>query len=132
MKKLIYSLVLVVAALFVACGEKPVATFTNPLLPDGPDPWAIWHDGYYYYMHTTGSDLRVWKTKDVTDLANAECRLCGCLPIRQIRSICGLPRFIISMASGISTTPQMMAIPTITSFMFWRTTVSVRLRVSSL
>ena len=54
------------------CGDKVVETFTNPLLPDGPDPWAIWHDGYYYYMHTTGVDLQVWKTKDITDLKNAE------------------------------------------------------------
>lgn len=72
MKKLINSVMVVMAMLFVACGEQPVATFTNPLLPDGPDPWAIWHDGYYYYMHTTQNNLQVWKTKDVTDLANAE------------------------------------------------------------
>ena len=47
-------------------------TFTNPLLPSGPDPWVIEKDGYYYYTHTTGSRLNIWKTKDITDLANAE------------------------------------------------------------
>ena len=72
MKRLLYFVVLAFAALLMACSQKPIETFTNPLLPDGPDPWAIWHDGYYYYMHTTGVDLQVWKTKDITDLANAE------------------------------------------------------------
>lgn len=72
MKRLLYFVVLAFATLLMACGQKPVETFTNPLLPGGPDPWAIWHDGYYYYMHTTGVDLQVWKTKDITDLANAE------------------------------------------------------------
>jgi GH43 family beta-xylosidase len=72
MRRLFYFVMLAFAAVSMACTEKPVETFTNPLLPDGPDPWAIWHDGYYYYMHTTGVDLQVWKTKDITDLANAE------------------------------------------------------------
>ncbi len=48
-----------------------VATFTNPLLPEGPDPWALWHDGQYYYMHTLQNKLVLWKTKDITDLKNA-------------------------------------------------------------
>ena len=47
-------------------------TFTNPLLPSGPDPWVIEKDGYYYYTHTTGSRLVIWKTKTPTDLVNAE------------------------------------------------------------
>lgn len=46
-------------------------TFTNPLLPKGPDPWAIWHDGNYYYMHTMADSLVLWKTSDITDLKNA-------------------------------------------------------------
>ena len=78
MKKLIYSVLFVVATLFMACGEQPVATFTNPLLPHGPDPWAIWHDGYYYYMHTTQNNLQVWKTKDVTDDSCVCDTCCAC------------------------------------------------------
>lgn len=27
-------------------------TYSNPLSDYGPDPWALWHDGSYYYMHT--------------------------------------------------------------------------------
>ncbi|RXH56891.1 family 43 glycosylhydrolase [Granulicella sibirica] len=47
-------------------------TFTNPLLPVGPDPWVVTHDGFYYYMNTMGSNLTIWKTKDLGDLAHAE------------------------------------------------------------
>jgi len=47
-------------------------TFHNPLLPVGPDPWVITHNGFYYYMNSTGSNLTIWKTRDITDLAHAE------------------------------------------------------------
>lgn len=47
-------------------------TFTNPLLPDGADPWVVYRDGYYYYTNTTGRNLTLWRTKDVTNLAKAE------------------------------------------------------------
>ena len=48
------------------------ATFTNPLFEDGADPWAILKDGTYYYTHTLGDRLALWKTKDLTQLAGAE------------------------------------------------------------
>lgn len=47
-------------------------TFTNPLLPSGPDPWSIYREGFYYYMHTTGTNLTIWKTRDLADLKTAE------------------------------------------------------------
>ncbi len=47
-------------------------TFHNPLLPTGPDPWVITYNGFYYYMNTTGNNLTVWKTRDITDLSRAE------------------------------------------------------------
>jgi GH43 family beta-xylosidase len=47
-------------------------TFKNPLLPAGADPWSVYRDGYYYYMHTTGHDLSIWKTKDLSQLPSAE------------------------------------------------------------
>ncbi len=47
-------------------------TFTNPLLQSGADPWAIYRDGYYYYMHTTGRNLTIWKTRSLPDLNRAE------------------------------------------------------------
>lgn len=47
-------------------------TFTNPLLPQGADPFSFYKDGYYYYMHTAGSRLELRKTKSIADLASAE------------------------------------------------------------
>ncbi len=47
-------------------------TFTNPLLPSGADPWCIYKDGYYYYTNSTGRNITIWKTKNITDLKSAE------------------------------------------------------------
>lgn len=47
-------------------------TFTNPLLPAGADPWSIHKNGWYYYTHTTGRDLTLWKTRTLADLATAD------------------------------------------------------------
>jgi len=47
-------------------------TFTNPILPSGADPWITYKDGYYYYTNSQGSQLTIWKTKDVADMAHAE------------------------------------------------------------
>lgn len=44
---------------------------TNPLLPAGADPWSTYKDGYYYYTHTMGNQLKIWKTKSLGDLKNA-------------------------------------------------------------
>ncbi len=46
-------------------------TFTNPILPSGPDPWVVFNKGYYYYTHTTGKNLVLWKSKSVVDMKNA-------------------------------------------------------------
>lgn len=48
------------------------STFTNPLLPSGPDPWVEYHDGVYYYMNTTVKNLTLWKTRNMPDLKHAE------------------------------------------------------------
>lgn len=47
-------------------------TYVNPLLDRGPDPWAILNGDTYYYMHTMQDSLVLWKTKDITDLKQAE------------------------------------------------------------
>lgn len=47
-------------------------TYINPLLDYGPDPWAFYFEGMYYYMHTMKDSIVLWKTPDVTDLRNAE------------------------------------------------------------
>lgn len=47
------------------------ATFTNPLLPSGPDPWIIRKDNFYYYTHTLGNRIALWKTAKVSQLKDA-------------------------------------------------------------
>ena len=68
-----------------ACSKRPVATgaalpaqpaadsstFTNPLLPSGPDPWIIRKDNVYYYTHTLGNRIALWKTAKISELKNA-------------------------------------------------------------
>lgn len=86
MKREKYALtILTILVILVSCntinqnkqGEIPIPAaeknyFTNPLFPVGPDPWAFFHDGKYYYMHTMKDSLVLWQTKDITDLKNAE------------------------------------------------------------
>ena len=47
------------------------ATYTNPLRERGAEPWAVFHEGKYYY--TQGSENRVilWETDDIADLSHA-------------------------------------------------------------
>jgi GH43 family beta-xylosidase len=42
------------------------------LLQTGPDPWVVWWHGFYYYSNTSGTNLTLRKTADITDLQNAE------------------------------------------------------------
>jgi len=54
-------------------GPRPDSgTFSNPLLPTGPDPWVISKNGFYYYMNTVGDNLTIWKTRSLPELKNAE------------------------------------------------------------
>ena len=68
MKAIILALTVLAGSL---AGESS-GTFTNPVLPSGPDPWVITKDGYYYYMNSTGKNLTIWKARSIADLAKAE------------------------------------------------------------
>ncbi|HET9505554.1 MAG TPA: glycoside hydrolase family 43 protein [Hymenobacter sp.] len=52
---------------------RPVAaaTFTNPLLPSGPDPWVVQRAGYYYFLATTGGNITIRKTARMAELGAA-------------------------------------------------------------
>ena len=52
-----------------------VATFTNPLLDSGADPWTIYHEGMYYYIKSGARHITLMRTKDITDLRNAESKI---------------------------------------------------------
>lgn len=50
----------------------PKTTFQNPLLDSGPDPWVVQKDGIYYYTHTFGDRIGIYKTKKLSELRGAE------------------------------------------------------------
>jgi GH43 family beta-xylosidase len=56
-----------------AAAQAPAAghTFTNPLKVNGPDPWVIRHNGYYYYTNTMGSNITLWKSKTLDGVKQA-------------------------------------------------------------
>jgi GH43 family beta-xylosidase len=64
----------------LACNSKPSSTvsaavedstFTNPLLPRGPDPWVIQKDSVYYYTHTQANRIAIYKTGKMSELGKA-------------------------------------------------------------
>jgi GH43 family beta-xylosidase len=63
----------IAACLMVSPGVAAPApgSFTNPLLPSGPDPWIVRDGRTYYYMNTQGKRLAIRKTDDLTRLADA-------------------------------------------------------------
>lgn len=69
------ALLLALAPQAPAQGQAPAATFANPLLPSGPDPWVISHEGVYYYTHTLGNRIQLWRTSDMAELARAKKRV---------------------------------------------------------
>ena len=79
---------------FISCGGRnaqdnnlpstitvPSGTFTNPLLPSGPDPWVTYHDGFYFYTNSTQKNVTVWKTKNIVDLRSAEKKIVWTAPL---------------------------------------------------
>ncbi|MDQ2753227.1 MAG: glycoside hydrolase family 43 protein [Bacteroidota bacterium] len=82
----LHILFFIVIIAFTACGKNnnhdtvtppadttPVRanTFTNPLLLSGPDPWVAQKEGYYYYTHTLGNKIALWKTDKMDELNRA-------------------------------------------------------------
>ncbi|MAW95444.1 MULTISPECIES: glycoside hydrolase family 43 protein [unclassified Leeuwenhoekiella] len=47
-------------------------SFKNPVLDSGADPYSIFVDGYYYYTHTVGDRVVLYKTKNLANLRNAQ------------------------------------------------------------
>ncbi len=71
-KRYFYFLLAIYCCCLMESKAQQSKTFSNPLLPAGADPWCIYKDGYYYYTHTTGKNITVWKTKSIADLKTAE------------------------------------------------------------
>jgi len=41
------------------------ATYTNPLRERGAEPWAVFHEGKYYYTQGSESRIMLWETSDI-------------------------------------------------------------------
>ena len=77
MRKLVYIFICLICLL--ACRHlvdlSPEGnTFTNPILPDGYFPHAVFYEGKYYYTHSSDSVIILWETDDLTNLQNATCK----------------------------------------------------------
>ncbi|MET1023710.1 MAG: glycoside hydrolase family 43 protein [Pseudoxanthomonas sp.] len=64
----IFALALLLAPITLCAAEH---TYTNPLLPSGPDPWIARQGDTYYFMATHGDRLAIRKTTDLAKLADA-------------------------------------------------------------
>jgi len=51
--------------------ETGTTTFQNPIDPNAPDPWIFYHDGYYYYTHTTGTKIILTKVVNVGEIGTS-------------------------------------------------------------
>lgn len=56
----------------LAIAQKPGKTFTNPILPEGADPWVVFAHGYYYYPGSGGNSLTLRKTRSMASLAQVK------------------------------------------------------------
>jgi GH43 family beta-xylosidase len=52
-------------------GAPAEATFFNPLLASGPDPYVIRMNGVYYYTQTSGDRIGLWATTAMSRLGQA-------------------------------------------------------------
>lgn len=78
-----FFLILVVFFSFTGCTKKKktqisqhthtqLSTYSNPLLQRGARPWATFHNGIYYYMQDCENKIVLWRTKDITNISNAD------------------------------------------------------------
>lgn len=105
-------------------------TYSNPLSDYGSDPWALWHDGSYYYMHTMIDSLVLWKTKDVTDIRNAEKKTIWIPTDPSNKHNLWAPEIHNIQGNGTSTMLPMTAIRTIIRCMCLKMQTRTRLKVS--
>lgn len=63
---------LAVAALSFASQILSAAAFTNPIKdPNGSDPFMVFHEGYYYLMSTTWTDLQISRGATIQELKDS-------------------------------------------------------------
>ncbi len=48
------------------------ATFTNPIVRAGADPWIVHREGWYYFTSTAGNRVDIRKARNLADLGGAK------------------------------------------------------------
>lgn len=51
------------------------ATFTNPIVDAGADPWMFRYEDYYYLTYTNNQDITLFRSKSLTDWTDADSKL---------------------------------------------------------
>jgi len=49
--------------------------FKNPIMISAADPWILQKNGIYYFTHTTGNSIKLYRTKNIVDVVNAESKV---------------------------------------------------------
>lgn len=52
-------------------GEEADSLFLNPILDPGPDPWVFQTGEYYFLTFTTGNNITLYRTQQMSDLGRA-------------------------------------------------------------
>lgn len=76
--------VLLLSILTLGNAQNNTATYTNPIVPTGADPWMIRHDGYYYLLYTNGANITIYRSPTLTDWANAEMKAAFVPPVSSL------------------------------------------------
>jgi GH43 family beta-xylosidase len=68
---------LIVVALLTASAVAPApaeqnATFTNPIVADGQDPWVVQHGGSFFYCYAQGRSIRVRRAQRLHEIAQGQ------------------------------------------------------------
>ncbi len=72
LNKVVLRLGLLFVVFFLNLISAEAQQFQNPVLDSGADPFSVYVDGYYYYTHSMGNRIDLWKTKNLANLREAE------------------------------------------------------------
>ena len=68
--KPVYLLIFIIS-MFCARQTSGQCTYANPIAAgDSPDPYVMYKDGFYYGCHTTGGDVRIYKSATLQNIFN--------------------------------------------------------------
>lgn len=84
--------------------------YTNPVIGGGSEPWAIFHEGKYYYTQSLADCIILWETDDITQLAEAAKKTYIRPKMPLVYLIFGDQRYTIWTINGISIALLMMVI----------------------